>query len=68
METAGGKGDSKFTFHGVPQPSEVVALINNYRAEFKRGERERSLNETIALLKEYHNFVQQQQHGPVEGQ
>ncbi len=60
METAGGKGDSKFTFHGVPQPSEVVALINKYRAEFKRGERERSLNETMALLKEYHNFVQQQ--------
>lgn len=68
METAGGKSDSKFTFHGVPQPSEVVALINKYRAEFKRGERERSLNETMALLKEYHNFVQQQQHGRVEGQ
>ncbi|MFP4436958.1 MAG: PH domain-containing protein [Chloroflexaceae bacterium] len=68
METAGGKTDSKFTFHGVPQPSEVVALINKYRSEFKRGERERSLNETMALLKEYHNFVQQQQQGRVEGQ
>ncbi len=64
METAGGKRDSKFTFHGVPQPSEVVALINKYRAEFKRGERERGMNETMALLTAYHNYIQQ--HSQVE--
>ncbi len=61
LETAGGKGDSKFTFHGVPNPNEVVFLINQYRAEFKRGEKERSLNDTIMLLTAFYNHLQQQQ-------
>lgn len=58
LETAGGKGDSKFTFHGVPNPNEVVSLINNYRAEFKREEKTRNLNDTISLLTEFYNQMQ----------
>lgn len=60
LETAGGRGDSKFTFYGVPDPNEVVFLINQYRAEFKRGEKERSLNDTITLLTAFYNQMQQQ--------
>lgn len=60
METAGGKASNKFTFHRVPQPHEVVAMINKYRADFRRGEKERALNDNIALLKAYHDYLLQQ--------
>lgn len=61
LETAGGRGDSKLTFHGVPDPNEVVFLINQYRAQFQRGEKERSLNDTITLLEAFYKHLQQQQ-------
>jgi membrane protein YdbS with pleckstrin-like domain len=64
IETAG-KGE--FTFHGVPQPNEVVRLINTYQDNYKLGDKERTLKETLALIKHYHTALeisnQQQQDG-----
>lgn len=61
METAGGKADSKFTFHGVPAPNEVVALINKYRNDFRRGEKERTLQDMISLLEIFYTTQHQEQ-------
>jgi hypothetical protein len=52
LTTAGAGAD--FTFTRVPNPSEVVDIINNYRDEFKKGEKERSLNEMLTVLHHYH--------------
>ncbi|MCG8351479.1 MAG: PH domain-containing protein [Chloroflexales bacterium] len=52
LTTAGGGAD--FTFTRVPNPSEVVDIINTYRDEFKKGEKERSLNEMLTVLHHYH--------------
>ncbi len=52
LETAGA---GKFTFHGVPNPTEVVRLINAYQDEYRRGDKERSLKDTLTLLKYYHD-------------
>nr|MCU0491212.1 PH domain-containing protein [Chloroflexaceae bacterium] len=61
LKTAGTGKD--FTFERVPHPREVVATINDYLAEYKRGERERSLNDTLALLRFYYEdwHIQQSQ-------
>jgi hypothetical protein len=56
LETAGGGG--RFTFERVPRPRDVVTLINDYQAEFKRGEKERALNDTLMLLRHYHEAQQ----------
>jgi hypothetical protein len=61
LETAGGGG--KFTFDHVPKPRDVVAQINTYYVEFKRQEKEKSLNDTLDLLRHYHNA--QQRHNEI---
>jgi MFS family permease len=55
LETAGSGG--KFTFHRVPRAPEVVATVNEYLAAFKKGEKERNLNDTINLIKTYHQLL-----------
>jgi len=52
LETAGAGG--KFTFLRVPRPNQVVSTINEYIVNFKRGEREKNLNDTLDLLAQYH--------------
>jgi hypothetical protein len=61
LETAGGGG--KFTFDNVPNPRDVVAQINTYYVEFKRQEKEKSLNDTLDLLRHYH--AAQQRHNEI---
>lgn len=66
VETAGGGG--KFTFNHVPNPRDVVAMVNEYYVMFKRSEKERSLNDMLELLRHYH-LAQQRHHEllPVNG-
>jgi hypothetical protein len=52
IETAGAGGS--LTFPRLPNPDEVVAIINDYRVRFRKGEKERGLNDTLTLLKHYH--------------
>lgn len=52
LETAGAGG--KFTFLRVPRPNQVVTTINEYIVNFRRGEREKNLNDTLDLLVQYH--------------
>jgi hypothetical protein len=52
LETAG--GGQSLTFHRLPKPRDVVAKVNEYRVNFKKSERERTLQETLNLLKHYH--------------
>ncbi|MEI8306330.1 MAG: PH domain-containing protein [Chloroflexales bacterium] len=52
LETAGSGG--KFCFHHVPRPRDVVQKVNDYQVAFKRGEKEKNLNDTLSLLKHYH--------------
>lgn len=59
LETAGGGG--KFTFTHVPRPRDVVQKINDYQVAFKRNEKEKSLNDTLSLLKHYHDAQQRHQ-------
>lgn len=58
LETAGAGG--KFTFIHVPNPRDVVATINEYLAEFRNGEKARSLDDALTLLRHYH--AAQQRH------
>ncbi|NTV62456.1 MAG: PH domain-containing protein [Oscillochloris sp.] len=53
LETAGGGG--KFTFDHVPRPRDVVQKINDYQVSFKRNEKEKAFNDTLTLLKHYHD-------------
>ncbi|NNJ10757.1 PH domain-containing protein [Chloroflexales bacterium ZM16-3] len=59
LETAGGGG--KFTFDNVPRPRDVMQKINDYQLTFKRGEKEKNLNDTLSLLKHYHDAQQRHQ-------
>jgi hypothetical protein len=52
LETAGAGG--KFTFDHVPNPDEVVMVINDYIVQFKRGEKAKALDDTLELLARYH--------------
>jgi hypothetical protein len=52
LETAGAGG--RFTFHHVPRPNEVVTVVNDYIVNFKRGEKAKALEDTVALLERYH--------------
>jgi hypothetical protein len=52
VETGGAGG--KFTFKHVPDPRNVAATINDYLTDFKKREKERSQQATVALLKQYH--------------
>jgi type IV secretory pathway VirB3-like protein len=53
VETAGSGG--KFTFTYVPDPRNVVGIINDYRREFENGKKERSLGDMLTLLRHYHS-------------
>jgi hypothetical protein len=52
IETGGAGG--KFTFKHVPDPRNVTATINDYLTDFKKREKERGQQATVALLREYH--------------
>jgi hypothetical protein len=52
LETAGAGG--RFTFAHVPRPNEVVTVVNDYIVNFKRGEKAKALEDTVALLERYH--------------
>jgi hypothetical protein len=51
IDTGGG---GKFTFHHVPDPRGVQATINDYLTDFKKGEKERQLQDALALINQYH--------------
>ncbi len=59
LETAG--SGEKFTFVRVPNPRDVVATVNDYILQFKAGEKERSLNDSLTLLRHYHEAQQRHQ-------
>jgi hypothetical protein len=50
----GGAGGGNFTFYHVPDPRGVQATINDYLTDFRKRERERQLQDAVALLREYH--------------
>jgi hypothetical protein len=52
LNTAGGGGS--FTFFKVPRPGDVVSLITEYNVRIKRTDKDRTLNDTLELLKYYH--------------
>lgn len=54
IETGGAGGGGKFTFSHVPDPRGVEATINDYLTDFRKREKERQLQDTIALLRQYH--------------
>lgn len=56
LDTAGSGGS--FTFLHVPNPRDVVSQINDYIKEFKKGEKERSLNDALTLLRYYHEALE----------
>ncbi|PDV97085.1 hypothetical protein [Candidatus Chloroploca asiatica] len=52
LSTAGAGGN--FTFHRVPRPADVVTKVTEYNVRFKRKDKDRALNDTLALLRHYH--------------
>lgn len=56
LETAGSGG--RFTFSHVPDPSDVVDTVNDYFVAFKRGEKEKNLADTVALISTFHKAQQ----------
>lgn len=54
VKTAGKGGE--FTFHRVPRPRDVAATINQHISAFRRGERERALDESLNLLRQFHTY------------
>ncbi len=60
IETGGAAG-GKFTFDHVPDPRGVQATINDYLTDFRKHEKERQLQDALALLKQYDQV--QREHG-----
>lgn len=54
VQTAG-KGGA-FTFARVPRPRDVAATLNQHIADYRKGERERSLDESLSLLRQFHLY------------
>lgn len=52
LETAGA-GDN-LTFPAIPNPRQVVSIINDYQEKFNERQKQRSLEETLKLLRYYH--------------
>jgi hypothetical protein len=50
----GGAGGGRFTFFHVPDPHGVQATINDYLTDYRKHEKERQLQDSVALLKLYH--------------
>ncbi|MEI8167706.1 MAG: PH domain-containing protein [Chloroflexales bacterium] len=61
-QTAGQGG--AFTFFNVPRPRDVAAVINQYISLYRKGERDRSLDEALVLLRQFH--ADQQQRGELK--
>jgi hypothetical protein len=51
--TTGGAGGGRFTFNHVPDPRGVQATINDYLTDFRKHERERQLQDSLQLIKQY---------------
>ncbi|MEN9936535.1 MAG: hypothetical protein RLZZ387_3114 [Chloroflexota bacterium] len=51
--TTGGAGGGKFTFNHVPNPRGVQATINDYLTDFRKHERERQLQDSLQLIRQY---------------
>jgi hypothetical protein len=51
--TTGGAGGGRFTFNHVPNPRGVQATINDYLTDFRKHERERQLQDSVQLIKQY---------------
>jgi hypothetical protein len=49
----GGAGGGEFTFNHVPDPRGVQATINDYLTDFRKHERERQLQDSLQLIKQY---------------
>lgn len=60
VETGGAAG-GKFTFNHVPDPRGVQATINDYLTDFRKHEKERQLQDALALLRQYDQA--QREHG-----
>jgi hypothetical protein len=54
----GGAAGGDFTFKHVPNPRGVQATINDYLTDFRKREKERTLQDALALLKQYHALQQ----------
>ncbi len=54
VKTAGSGG--AFTFKRVPRPREVAATINQHISAYRRGDRDRALDESLSLLRQFHNY------------
>ncbi|HMQ31561.1 MAG TPA: PH domain-containing protein [Chloroflexaceae bacterium] len=52
VQTAG-KGGA-FTFARVPRPRDVAATLNQHISAYRKGERERTLDESLSLLRQFH--------------
>lgn len=57
----GGAGGGKFTFRHVPDPGGVQATISDYLTDFRKREKERQLQDAMALIKQYHAAQQSHQ-------
>lgn len=62
VRTAG--SGSGIKFHRIPDPRQVIATIYDYINEFKKGDRERALKDTLMLLQMFH--AQQVERGEFE--
>lgn len=51
-------GEARITFQRLPTPEEVVATVNEYISRYKKAERERNLQETLTLIRHYHESIQ----------
>lgn len=54
VKTAGAGG--AFTFSKVPRPRDVAATINAHISAHRRAERDRALEESLSLLRQFHNL------------
>ncbi len=52
LTTAGSGGE--FTFRKVPRPTDVVSKVIEYNVRSKRQKENRALNDTLTLLRHYH--------------
>jgi hypothetical protein len=54
IRTGGGGSGNEFTFEHVPNPRDVQMTINDYLTDFRKSKREQGLQDSVALIREYH--------------
>lgn len=54
VKTAGTGGE--FTFARVPRPRDVSATLNQHISAFRRGERDKAIDESLNLLRRFHTY------------